>query len=162
MRAPAALAGLLTGVGLLLVAQRMGGLWAGIIAFSLWCFLPRPEIIGDYDVGRIQIERYFRLEVFMGLFAVLALYAAWRWCERGRWRWAVAAGVLVGLAASSKAPGILALPAVLLAGLIGQPLGRRSLTSGRGRGGARLRHGARSPTRRSASTPSTRSTTCST
>ena len=128
VRAPAALAGLLTGVGLLLVAQRMGGLWAGIIAFSLWCFLPRPEIIGDYDVGRIQIERYFRLEVFMGLFAVLALYAAWRWCERGSWRWAVAAGVLVGLAASSKAPGILALPAVLLAGLIGQPLGRRSLT----------------------------------
>ena len=128
VRAPAALAGLLTGVGLLLVARRMGGLWAGIIAFSLWCFLPRPEIIGDFDVGRIQIERYFRLEVFMGLFAVLALYAAWRWCENGSWRWAVAAGVLVGLAAASKAPGILALPAVMLAGLIGQPLGRRSLT----------------------------------
>jgi 4-amino-4-deoxy-L-arabinose transferase-like glycosyltransferase len=105
----------------------MGGLWAGVIAFSLWCFLPRPEIMGDYDVGRIQIERYFRLEVFMAMFAVLALYAAWRWCERGSWRWAIAAGVLVGLAAASKAPGILALPAVLLAGLLGQPFGRRSL-----------------------------------
>ncbi len=128
VRAPAALAGLLTGVGLLLVARRMSGsLWAGVIAFSLWCFLPRPEIVGDFDVGRIQIERYFRLEVFMALFAVFALYAAWRWCENGSWRWAAAAGVLVGLAAASKAPGILALPAVMLAGVIGQPLGRRPL-----------------------------------
>jgi 4-amino-4-deoxy-L-arabinose transferase-like glycosyltransferase len=127
VRAPAALAGLLTGAGLLLLGRRIGGLWAGVFAFGLWCLLPRPEIVGDYDVGRIQIERYFRLEVFMALFAVLALYAAWRWAERGSWRWAAAAGVLVGLAAGSKAPGVLILPAVMLAGLVSLPLDRRTL-----------------------------------
>ena len=127
VRAPAALAGLLTGVVLLLAGRRIGGWPAGMIAFALWCFLPRPEVVGDFDVGRIQIERYFRLEVFLGLFVALALYAAWRWSEKGSWRWAVAAGVSVGLATASKAPGILVLPAVMLAGLLAQPLGRRSL-----------------------------------
>ena len=127
VRAPAALAGLLTGVVLLLAGRRIGGWPAGLIAFALWCFLPRPEVVGDFDVGRIQIERYFRLEVFLGLFVALALYAAWRWSEKGSWRWAVAAGVSVGLATASKAPGILVLPAVMLAGLLAQPLGRRSL-----------------------------------
>jgi 4-amino-4-deoxy-L-arabinose transferase-like glycosyltransferase len=128
VRAPAAVAGLLTGGVLLLLGKRIGGWLAGGAALALWCLLTRPEIIGDYDVGRIQIERYFRLEVFMGLFAALALYCAWRWAERGSWRWATAAGVAVGLAAGSKAPGILALPAVMLTGLIGGPLTRRSLT----------------------------------
>lgn len=127
VRAPAAVAGLLTGVALLAAGRRMAGWTAGLIVFALWCFLPRPEVVGDFDVGRIQIERYFRLEVFLGLFLALALYAAWRWAERGAWRWAIAAGVAVGLSAGSKAPGILILPAVLLAGLLAQPLGRRSL-----------------------------------
>jgi 4-amino-4-deoxy-L-arabinose transferase-like glycosyltransferase len=127
VRAPAAVAGLLTGFALLAVGKRMAGWTAGLTVFALWCFLPRPEVVGHYDVGRIQIERYFRLEVFLGLFLALALYAAWRWSERGAWRWAVAAGVAVGLSAGSKAPGILVLPAVMLAGLLTQPLGRRSL-----------------------------------
>jgi len=127
VRAPAAAAGLATGVALLLVGKRIGGWWAGIAAFALWCFLPRPEIIGAFDIGRIKIERYFRLEVFMGLFVALALLAAWRWSEKGGWRWAAAAGVAVGLAASSKAPGILVLPAVILLGLVSRPLDRRTL-----------------------------------
>jgi 4-amino-4-deoxy-L-arabinose transferase-like glycosyltransferase len=130
VRAPAAVAGLLTGVALLLLGHRIGGLWAGIVAFALWCLLPRPEIIGDWDVGRIQIERYFRLEVFAALFATLSLLLAWRWAESGRWRWAVAAGVAVGLAAASKAPGILVLPAVILAGLVGLPRGPNLLKQG--------------------------------
>jgi 4-amino-4-deoxy-L-arabinose transferase-like glycosyltransferase len=127
VRAPAAVAGLLTGFALLAAGKRMAGWTAGLIVFALWCFLPRPEVVGDFDVGRIQIERYFRLEVFLALFLALALYAAWRWSERCSWRWAIAAGVFVGLSAGSKAPGILILPAVIVAGLLAQPLGRRSL-----------------------------------
>jgi 4-amino-4-deoxy-L-arabinose transferase-like glycosyltransferase len=123
VRAPAAVAGLLTGVALLLLGRRMAGLWAGIVAFALWCLLPRPEVIGEWDVGRIQIERYFRLEVFAALFATVALLAAWHWAENGRWRSAVTAGVAVGLAAASKAPGILVLPAVVLVGLVSLPRG---------------------------------------
>jgi 4-amino-4-deoxy-L-arabinose transferase-like glycosyltransferase len=127
VRAPAAVAGLLTGVALLLLGHRIAGLWAGIAAFALWCLLPRPEIVGDWDIGRIQIERYFRLDVFATFFATLSLLLAWRWAENGRWRWAVAAGVAVGLAAASKAPGILVLPAVVLVGLVSLPRGPKLL-----------------------------------
>ncbi len=125
VRAPAAAAGLLTGVGLLLLGRRIAGLWAGVIAFALWAFLPRAEIIGDFQVGRVQIERYFRLETFMELFVVAALFAAWRWSEDGRWRWAVAAGVSAGLATASKAPGVLVIPALVIVGLVWLPRDRR-------------------------------------
>ena len=87
----------------------------------------RAEIVGNWQVGRIQIERYFRLDVFMALFVVLALLAAWRWAEDGRWRWATAAGVFAGLAAASKAPGVLILPALALVGLFSLPFDRRTL-----------------------------------
>jgi 4-amino-4-deoxy-L-arabinose transferase-like glycosyltransferase len=136
VRAPAALAGLLTGVGLLLLGRRIAGLGAGVTAFALWCFLPRAELIGAYQVGRVKIERYFRLEVFMGMFSVLALLLAWRWAENGRWRYALAAGVGVGLAAASKAPGILVLPAVLVVGVYGLRPTRRVAAQAAGATGA--------------------------
>ena len=83
VRAPAALAGLLTGVLLFLFGRREAGIWAGVLALALWVLLPRPELVGPYDIGQVKIDRYARQEVFMALFATAALLAGWRWAESG-------------------------------------------------------------------------------
>ena len=127
VRAPTAVAGLLTGVFLALLARRVGGWWAAALAFALWCLLPRPAVIGGVDIEQIKIERYGRLDVYMGLFVAASLFAGWRWAETGRWRWAVGAGAAVGLAAASKAPGVLVLPAILACGIVALRPRRRSL-----------------------------------
>jgi Dolichyl-phosphate-mannose-protein mannosyltransferase len=127
VRVPTAIAGLLTGLLLALLARRVGGWWAAALTFALWCLLPRPSIIGSVDIEQIKIERYARLDVYMGLFVAASLFAGWRWAETGRWRWAAAAGSAVGLAAASKAPGVLVLPAVIACGLLTLGLSRRSL-----------------------------------
>jgi Dolichyl-phosphate-mannose-protein mannosyltransferase len=127
VRVPTAAAGLLTGGFLALLARRVGGWWAAAVAFALWCLLPHPSIIGEVEVEQIKLERYARLDVWMGMFVAASLLAGWRWAETGRWRWALASGACVGLAAASKAPGILTLPAVAAAGLLALGLSRRSL-----------------------------------
>jgi Dolichyl-phosphate-mannose-protein mannosyltransferase len=127
VRVPTAAAGLLTGALLALLARRVAGWWGAALAFALWCFLPHPSIIGEIEVEPIKIERYARLDVWMGMFVAASLLAGWRWAESGRWRWAVLAGASAGLAAASKAPGVLVLPAVVVAGLMALGLSRRSL-----------------------------------
>jgi hypothetical protein len=127
VRAPAALAGLLTGVVLFLFGRREAGIWAGVLAFALWVLLPRPELVGPYDIGQVKIDRYARQEVFMAFFATAALLAGWRWAESGRWRPALLGGVALGLAMACKAPAVLTLPAILLAGLVTLGLSRRTL-----------------------------------
>jgi Dolichyl-phosphate-mannose-protein mannosyltransferase len=127
IRAPSAAAGLLTGVFLALLARRVGGWSAAAVVFGLWCLLPRPAIIGSVDVEQIKIDRYARLDVYMGLFVAASLFASWRWAESGRWRWAAAAGTAVGLAAASKGPGGLVLLAIVAGGIVTLGLSRRSL-----------------------------------
>ena len=127
VRAPAALAGLLTGVLLFLFGRREAGIWAGVLAFALWVLLPRPELVGHYDLGQVKIDRYARQEVFMAFLATAALLAGWRWAESGRWRPAVLSGVALGLAIACKAPAVLTLPAILLAGVVTLGLSRQTL-----------------------------------
>ncbi|MBA2631100.1 MAG: glycosyltransferase family 39 protein [Thermoleophilaceae bacterium] len=127
IRAPAAVAGLLTGVVLLLFARREAGLWVGVLAFGLWVLLPRPELVGEFDVGQVKIDRYARQEVFMGLLMAAALLASYRWSQSGRWRGTVLAGVALGLATACKAPAVLVLPAMLACGLVTLRISRRSL-----------------------------------
>ena len=102
VRAPTAAVGLLTGCLLALLAGRVGGWWAAVLAFALWCLLPRPSIIGTVDVEQIKIERYARPDVYMGLFVGAVLLCAWRWAETGRWVWTLATGASVGLAAATR------------------------------------------------------------
>jgi 4-amino-4-deoxy-L-arabinose transferase-like glycosyltransferase len=127
VRLPAALASLATGVLLGALAYRVGGWWAATLTFAIWTLMPRPELIGNIDIGQVQISRYGRLEAFMGAFAAAGLLSGWRWSESGRWGWAGAAGAFVGLAATCKPPGILMLPAVISAGLVALPLSRRTV-----------------------------------
>jgi hypothetical protein len=138
VRLPTAAAGLLTGGFLALLARRVGGWWAAALAFALWCLLPHPSLIGEVEVEQIKIERYARLDVWMGVFVAASLLTGWRWAETGRWRWALATGVGVGLATASKAPGVLVLPAVLATGLMVLGLSRRSVAQAGAVGGVAL------------------------
>jgi hypothetical protein len=83
VRAPAALAGLLTGVVLYAFGRREAGIWAGALAFGLWVLLPRPELVGQFDVGQVKIDRYARQEVFMSFLAGPRPAAGARWSSAG-------------------------------------------------------------------------------
>jgi hypothetical protein len=127
VRAPAALAGLLTGVVLFLFGRREAGIWAGVLALALWVLLPRPELVGPYDLGQVKIDRYARQEVFMAFLTAVALLAGWRWSESGRLRTALVSGAALGLAVACKAPAVLTLPAILATGLVTLRPSRRTL-----------------------------------
>ena len=126
VRAPAAVAGLLTGLVLFLLARRMLGLGAGLLAFGLWALLPHAGVLSGSALLPVKVDRFALLDVFMGLFTTASLYAGWRWAESGRWRWAILAGGSVGLATACKAPGVLVLPVVLVTGVVTQRGSSRS------------------------------------
>ncbi|MBI2684130.1 MAG: glycosyltransferase family 39 protein [Actinobacteria bacterium] len=110
VRLPGAIAGILTGFVLFLIARRLAGRWAGLSVFASWSLLPHP-------FGAMRVERLAMLEPFMMLGVVVAIWAGERWATTGEWRWASATGVAVGLAMASKIPGILALVVVAAIGL---------------------------------------------
>ncbi|MFN2616998.1 MAG: ArnT family glycosyltransferase [Thermoleophilaceae bacterium] len=109
LRTPAAIAGLLTGVALMLFASREAGFVAGLITFALWSLIPHAAGF----VTPFRIERFGLLDPFMVAFMSGALLAGWQWYRSGRWRWALIAGFLAGCAAASKPPGIFVLPSLL-------------------------------------------------
>ncbi len=117
-----ALFGLGTGVVLFAFAEAVAGFWTGICAFAMWAFLPHPSVMGGAELAAIKIERFGLLDVFLTFFMAAALYAGWRWCTTERWFWAVLTGVLAGLAAAAKFPGVLALVPVAVVGLTGRGL----------------------------------------
>lgn len=118
VRVPAAIAALLSGAVLFWFGQRAMGFWAGILAAGLWFILPHATSPLDPEIAQVKFDRYAMLDVFMAFFMILALYLGWRWIESGRWCSALLCGVAVGLAISSKAPGILVLPGIILFGLV--------------------------------------------
>ena len=104
-----ALLGLTTGILLVALGARLGGLAVGVAAGALWWLLPQaPPVL----VGRL--DRYGLLEPPALLLDAAALLAAWWWATSGRAHAAALAGLAIGLAASAKLAGVLALPAVLL------------------------------------------------
>jgi 4-amino-4-deoxy-L-arabinose transferase-like glycosyltransferase len=126
----AASVGLTTGLVLFLFARRVAGFWAGLIVFGLWILLPDPVVLDGTTLAAPKIERFALLDVFMGLFFSLALLCGWRWATGGGWRWALSAGIAAGLAASSKAPGILVLFPLLLGGLYARQLSKTAVWEG--------------------------------
>src|SRR5215212_2450794 len=108
VRIPAATATLLTGLVLFAFARRVAGYWTGVLALALWTISPLT----------LQLGRTAGLNVFEVFFSSLALYLGWRWAEPRSWKFAVLAGVAIGLATASKPVGILFLPAILFVGLL--------------------------------------------
>jgi 4-amino-4-deoxy-L-arabinose transferase-like glycosyltransferase len=132
VRLPSALAGLGTGVLLLLFARRVAGFWVGLLAFLLWTVLPhRADVV--YGSNLIKIERLAILEPLMVFFMVLALYVGWRWSETGTWKWPLLAGVALGLAVASKATGVLIIPVVVIGAILIRGVSWRSVGQGGGR-----------------------------
>lgn len=126
---PSALAGLGTGVVLLLFARRVAGFWVGLLAFLAWTLLPHGFPVGPAsDV--VKVERLALLDPIAGLFMILASYFGWRWAETGMSRWALLAGVAVGLATGSKATGVLILPVVVVGAILIRRVSRRSIAQG--------------------------------
>lgn len=110
VRLPGALCGLLTGLFLFLIARRLAGRWAGLSVLALWSLMPHP-------FGELRVERFALLEPYMVLFVVMAIWAGERWASTASWKWATAAGVASGLAASCKVPGVLAIAVIASIGV---------------------------------------------
>src|SRR5829696_1930717 len=108
VRLPAATAALSTGLILFAFARRVAGYWTGVMALALWTISPLT----------LELGRTATLDVFVVFFSSLALYLGWRWAESRNWKFAVLAGVAIGLATASKPLGILFLPAILFVGLL--------------------------------------------
>lgn len=101
VRMSAVVAGILTGAFLALIARRIAGDWAAIAAAAVWFVLPHP--------GNFKLERYALLDIYMAMFATLAILFAVYWGENQRWRWTIAAGAAIGAATACKLPGALVL-----------------------------------------------------
>src|SRR5215217_1554252 len=108
VRLPAATAALATGLILFAFARRVAGYWTGLLALALWTISPLT----------LRLGRTATLDVFVVFFSSLALHLGWRWAESRSWKFAVLAGVAIGLATASKPVGILFLPAILFVGLL--------------------------------------------
>jgi YYY domain-containing protein len=75
-----------------LIARRLGGLWAGASAATLYACA----------VQAIQQAHFFTTDTWVTFFATLALWWALRWQEEGRWYDLVGVSVIAGLALASK------------------------------------------------------------
>jgi 4-amino-4-deoxy-L-arabinose transferase-like glycosyltransferase len=109
------IAGLLTAIVLAIWAYRLVGLAGAIWAGALWGLLPHGSVMGGWSAGGFRIERLALLDPTATLFVALALWAGWEARSKASPIWAAAAGVAVAFAATSKAPGVLVAPVILVA-----------------------------------------------
>ena len=127
VRVAPATAGLATAGVLFVFARRVAGPRAAVAAAALWILVPHAAIMAGAPLAAVKIERFGLLDPFMAFFDAAALYAGWRWAESERWPWAVATGLAVGLATSSKLIGALALVPILATVLVAGGDRRRRL-----------------------------------
>ncbi|MFC4908315.1 ArnT family glycosyltransferase [Actinomadura gamaensis] len=126
-RSVAALCTLATGAVLGCWIGRVAGKWTGLLAGALITLVPTHVPGVDYRFGR-----YAMLDPVAELFATGAVAAGWFWFQRrGRrgWQWAVATGVLTGLAAGAKENGFLGVIGPVLLGLVLVLRDRRELAT---------------------------------
>jgi 4-amino-4-deoxy-L-arabinose transferase-like glycosyltransferase len=105
-RLPGALLGLATGFVLYRIGKRLAGASCGLVCAGFWWLFPQ----GD----NVRIDRFGLLEGPTFFLAALASLAILKWVEAPRWRLAVAAGVVAGLAVSAKYPAALLFGSALL------------------------------------------------
>jgi len=122
-RIVAATASLVTGLLLFVWFRRPVGFPGAIIAAGLWWLTPRANGAAWADPGSgvaTRIDRTGLLEPIMMVFAIAALFAAWKWIttsSRWRWCWAAGAGVLLAASVTSKVS-----TAVLVVAIVALPL----------------------------------------
>lgn len=87
-----------------------GGGWVAALFFLVWPY----GVVGS---------RAFQPEPLMIALMVMALWAAMHWERRGTWNWAIAAGLLSGLAILVKSVAVFFIgPALLVLALSGKPM----------------------------------------
>ncbi len=100
---------LIGGLALYGLARRMTSVDGGIAALAYYLFLPYAN----------THSRAFLPEPLMIMVMLLGLFAVYRWVETARWKWAIAAGVTLGLAILVKIfvvfPLLFGIPFFLLA-----------------------------------------------
>jgi 4-amino-4-deoxy-L-arabinose transferase-like glycosyltransferase len=123
-RLVAGIAGLLTAIFLAIWAYRLVGLAAAIWACALWGLLPHGSVMGGWSAGAFRIERLALLDPVATCFVAAALWAGWEARSKASPIWAAVAGLAAGFATTSKAPGVLVVPVIVVA-LIWTPDVRR-------------------------------------
>jgi Dolichyl-phosphate-mannose-protein mannosyltransferase len=73
-------------------SRRLYGTWGGLLSLSLWVFC--PNILAH--------ARLVTSDVGSTALGVAATYVFWRYLHQPSWRWAAAAGVMLGLAQLTK------------------------------------------------------------
>ena len=73
-------------------SRRLYGTWGGLLSLSLWVFC--PNILAH--------ARLVTSDVGSTAMGVAATYVFWRYLHQPNWRWAAAAGILLGLAQLTK------------------------------------------------------------
>jgi hypothetical protein len=73
-------------------SRRLYGIWGGLLSLSLWVFC--PNILAH--------ARLVTSDVGSTALGVAATYVFWRYLHQPSWRWAAAAGVMLGLAQLTK------------------------------------------------------------
>lgn len=97
--------GTLTVLFTFIVGRRLFGTRVGLIAAALLAVFP----------GAIEHSQYNKPDVVLYLTSLLSVLVALLYYEKGGWRYAVACGVTIGLAVSSKYNGLLVAVVFLLA-----------------------------------------------
>jgi 4-amino-4-deoxy-L-arabinose transferase-like glycosyltransferase len=82
----------LGGVVVFMWSRRLYGNWGGLLSLSLWVFCPNVLAHG----------RLITTDMGSTAFGVAATYGFWTYLQKARWSWAVAAGVMLGLAQLTK------------------------------------------------------------
>jgi hypothetical protein len=73
-------------------SRRLYGTWGGLLSLSLWVFCPNV----------LAHARLITSDVASAAMGVAATYIFWRYLHQPSWRWAAAAGVMLGLAQLTK------------------------------------------------------------
>ncbi|WP_426571050.1 ArnT family glycosyltransferase [Aquihabitans sp. McL0605] len=110
--------GFLGAIAVLFVfGRRVAGWWTGIVAAGLFAVVPRTMVVGGWQVAELRIDRYGMLEAVAGTLVLVGLWLGWRWIVDGGMRWAVATGVVLGLAGASKLNALIVIVPVVVVGV---------------------------------------------
>ena len=73
-------------------SRRLYGEWGGLLSLTLWVICPNV----------LAHSRLITTDMGATAFGVAATYVFWTYLQKSNWRWAVAAGLMLGLAQLTK------------------------------------------------------------